>query len=436
QRGWANEVEAWLISKGGAVKWKTGPFLPPRSAGGEDDGGLDNPSPGGFGRPPRQGMRGDGQRGQSRRGGRGPGGWGSPGFRGPVPLWMQFAVPPLEDGSNWRHMELKSGEDTLVLGVPWFRNIGQLRSQMFSLLFLGFLSSTAAAIGAWFLVGKVLSPIEKLADQASGLAQEDSFEGRLSATSSDLEMRHLTSTLNEMLQVLGESARSKERFHAAASHELRTPLQALSGHLQVALSRFRSAEEYRVALEEAGRQTERLSSLTRDLLMLNQLQMATSRPPHELVDVTEIVAQSIDRTVPNLESRAITVQEDLKPCEIETAPSHVEMLTRNLVENAVKYAVNGGQISFALNEREFTVWNQTGTLLEDTNLGRLFEPFYRPDASRHSSTGGNGLGLSICRAICEANGWEITLQSEEHDEKPGVFARVRFVVESPEAESE
>ncbi|RYG70588.1 hypothetical protein EON80_07555, partial [bacterium] len=40
QRGWANEVEAWLISKGGAVKWKTGPFLPPRSAGGEDDGGL------------------------------------------------------------------------------------------------------------------------------------------------------------------------------------------------------------------------------------------------------------------------------------------------------------------------------------------------------------------------------------------------------------
>jgi signal transduction histidine kinase len=419
--GWANEVEGWLVSASGDVKWKTGPFVPPMLDGPED--GRGGPPPGGpplddrfddrpDGRPPgrggRRGMRGRGPRGDH------------------VPLWMQFAVPPLEDGSNWRHLEMKRGSDTLILGVPWFRNTRNLRSQMLSLLFMGLLASGAAAVGAWFLVGKVLSPIENLAGQARELAQTDSFEGRLSSTSSDAEMRHLTATLNEMLQVLGESARSKERFHTAASHELRTPLQALSGHLQVALSRFRGAEEYRTALEEAARQTERLSSLTRDLLMLNQLQMATSKPPHEGVDATEILEQCIDRSVPALDARGVNTIEQLQPCEIETAPSHLEMLMRNLVENAVKYAVDGGQISFVLRNGEMAIWNQTPNLLRDANLGRLFEPFFRPDASRHSSTGGNGLGLSICRAICDANGWEITLQSEKYNGKPGVCARVRF----------
>jgi signal transduction histidine kinase len=416
--GWANEVEGWLVSRSGDVKWKTGPFVPPQLDGLED--GPDGPPPddqfdNGRGGGPPDGRRRHGGRGRGPRGG-----------RGDVPLWMQFAVPPLEDGSNWRHLEMKRGGDTLILGVPWFRNTRNLRSQTLSLLFLGLLASGAAAIGAWLLVGKVLSPIENLAVQARNLAKNDSFDGRLSSTSSDAEMRHLTSTLNEMLQVLGESARSKERFHAAASHELRTPLQALSGHLQVALSRLRGAEEYRAALEEAARQTERLSSLTRDLLMLNQLQMATSKPPHEAVDATEILEQCIDRFIPVLDARGVSIVEQLQPCEVETAPSHLEMLMRNLVENAVKYAVDGGQISFVLQDEEMAIWNQTSELLRDADLGRLFEPFFRPDVSRHSSTGGNGLGLSICRAICDANSWEMTLQAEEHDQKPGVCALVRF----------
>jgi signal transduction histidine kinase len=423
---WAAEVEAWLLSPGGKVLWETGPYRPPmRSSSGANrtgNGAANNNSisnqQGRFVGEDQTGTRFDfgPPNGQDWPDGR-------PRQR---PFWMRFRVPPRENAGSWRRLELKRGKDTLILGVPFFRNSRTLRSQMLSLLFLGLFSSGAAAVGAWFLVGKVLSPIEKLAVQANGLTQNDSFEGRLSATSSDFEMRHLTATLNEMLAVMGESTRSKERFHTAASHELRTPLQALSGHLQVALSRVRNADDYRLALEEAARQTDRLSSLTRDLLILNQLQMATSKPPREWVDATEVLTQTIDRFAPDLEARRITMREDLRPCEVETAPSHLEMLVRNLIENAVKYAVDGGQIEFVIGESELIIWNETGELLDDSDLVRLFEPFFRPDVSRHSSTGGNGLGLSICRALCDANDWSIALQGENRGEKLGVCALVRF----------
>jgi signal transduction histidine kinase len=91
------------------------------------------------------------------------------------------------------------------------------------------------------------------------------------------------------------------------------------------------------------------------------------------------------------------------------------MLIRNLVENAVKYATAGGQV-------RVYIPSSAGRKLEITNdyssherliAEELFEPFFRPDASRNSSTGGNGLGLAICRAIALANGWNVRLEQDD-----------------------
>lgn len=393
------EIEAWLLSPQGQVKWVVGPWMGRR------------PSP--YGEIPV--VAGEDGTAEPRDS-----------HAETVPPQAEAGLAPLLPDRH-HFLTLQRGADTLVLTVPWRRTDGVLREQALSLGALGALATVFASVGAWFLVGKTLAPIEKLALQARSLAQHASWNGRLQATSSDAELQQLTNTLNEMLDGLGEAARSKERFHAAASHELRTPLQALLGHLQVALSRSRSAEEYRGALEESERQTRRLSSLTRELLLLNQLQMATTKPPGESVEVTETVAQTIDFYAARGAERGLKIKEKLTPFEIEGVYAHLEMLLHNIIENAIKYALPQSNIVIEAVPSRLVVWNATlPGQLREADLRQLFDPFFRPDDARHSSTGGNGLGLSICQALCEANGWKIALQKESREYREGLKVVVFF----------
>ena len=101
------------------------------------------------------------------------------------------------------------------------------------------------------------------------------------------------------------------------------------------------------------------------------------------------------------------------------------MLLRNLLENAVKYAPPHSALKVEICREtggaQLRVWNAC-ELPDDTDLSGWFEPFFRPDESRDSQTGGNGLGLSIVAALARANGWKVELNSMEG----GVEARVWF----------
>ncbi|RYG60267.1 HAMP domain-containing protein, partial [bacterium] len=320
---------------------------------------------------------------------------------------------------DWRVRSVRWGQGTLVLALPWHRARSDLRRQATALGILSLLISGAAAGGAWVLVGKTLRPIDELARQARdfALAPVQLVESRtpLQPTSSDMEMRNLVTTLNQMLDHVYEAALSKERFHTSASHELRTPLQALSGHLGVTLARDRNASEYKEAVQEAAVHTARLSKLTKDLLLLNQVQTGDRVGKSERVDVEEMSDIALQRAEKTIVARGLQVVATWKPLEITATPSHVEILLGNLVENAAKYAREGGQIGIEIDpvEKTVKVWNQCeGNQFHSlqSQISNLFEPFYRPDTARSSETGGNGLGLAICDSIAEANGWKLSVE--------------------------
>ena len=330
-------------------------------------------------------------------------------------------IPPLDDPGGWRTRAVSWHGQKLLLALPWHRSQADLRAQALALALLSLLVTGGAALGAWTLVGKTLRPIDALALQAADSARTSPLMERrepLRPTSRDREMQHLVFTLNAMLDRVRESALSKERFHTSASHELRTPLAALSGHLGVALSRERSAADYRLALEEAERQTNRLSKLTGDLLLLNRLQTAASAPPKERLDVAETCDIALQRAGKTIAARGLRVVDELEPLEVEAPPSHVEILLGNLVENAAKYARTGGAMGVTIegSSSSVRVWNECEPAqwaALQSELPRLFEPFYRPDAARASATGGNGLGLAICRSVAEANGWSLLIEAQE-----------------------
>ncbi len=334
--------------------------------------------------------------------------------QGEVPHW-----PPR--GDDWRLTSFESGAHTVVIGVEWHETEEALRERTAFLLGLSALVAAFSSIGAWVLVGRTLAPIDHLARQAKAVSTEN-LRVQLAAPSPDAEITRLVATLNDLLTRLAETAATRGRFYAAASHELRTPLQALTGHLEVALSRRRDAEDYQTALGEAHAQAERLTTLVQDLLLLNQLDADTSRPPRVLLDVADMCVSELSALRPLAEERGLTLELSLPDaCEISAPWNHATMLLRNLLENAVKYAVPDGVVRVQLAQNTLTICNDCAPV-SGWDADKYFEPFFRPDASRNSQTGGNGLGLAICKAICTSNGWDIAL----HQEKSGVCVHVRF----------
>jgi signal transduction histidine kinase len=252
----------------------------------------------------------------------------------------------------------------------------------------------AVALGAWIIIGRTLNPLRSLSRQA-----DKSTSTRLVAPSSDQEMVELVSTINGLLDRIETTAEAKTQFYAAASHELRTPLQALSGHIDTALSKERPEGEYREALVEAQKQTQRLVSLTRDILTLHQLQ-AQHIGDDEHADVVKSVSIVLDELEPLTEARRLSI-DAIMPAEmiLRGRQTYSDICVRNLVENAVRYSVHATRVTVRLTSTELEIVNNVSSA-KQVDLQKVMEPF-------ESSSGGNGLGIAICRAAAEANGWSL-----------------------------
>lgn len=312
---------------------------------------------------------------------------------------------------------------SVVAGMDWQPTEAILERQAVLLLLMVLTVAGCGAVAAWFLVGRTLRPIALLAGEAT-LASVDPLRARLRVPSGDAEIVHLVGTLNGFLTRFAESNREREQFYAAAAHELRTPLSVLSGNIELALSRPRTSSDYAETLTELQNETTRLINLAEGLLTMNRLQTASDAGESETVNVADECARVVASLALLAERRRVVIETH---GEAQTfAPvAHVQMLLRNLVENAAKYADPGGTVRVSIGG------DATGASVAVRNdyrgadalpLYRLDEPFFRADPSRSVETGGNGLGLAICRRLANAHGWKLSLTAEEN----GVLARCVF----------
>ena len=334
--------------------------------------------------------------------------------RAGVPAIPASAFPVTLVG-ELRMARVDIGDTTMTIGIPWRRTEQRLRAQAGALIALSLFGITAGTAGSWFLVGRTLSPIERLSRVAER-TPIDTLYVHLNAPSSDAEILHLVGTLNGLLDRLSQASAAQSRFYSAASHELRTPLHTLSGHLEVGLSRSRTNPEYREAMEEAYRQTARLSSLVQDLLLLTRLNTTPASPAVEPIDLTEVCDRTLSQFAAGIEDRGLRVETRYTHDADILAPSnHADMVVRNLLENAVNYTAEHGRISIAIDSSpegvRLDIRNECPPL-QIPDIYQLLEPFYRPDISRQCGTGGNGLGLAICSAVARSNQWGLELLNE------------------------
>jgi two-component system, chemotaxis family, CheB/CheR fusion protein len=216
------------------------------------------------------------------------------------------------------------------------------------------------------------------------------------------------------LRVLAESQR---RFLADAAHELRAPLAVIQGNLEV-LERFpdMSATERLEAVAESANSAARLGRLTNDLLTLARGDSGDGLRLErlEIVPILEETLKELSRLSDELRLEPGT----LEPCSVLGDRDKLKQLFLILLDNALKYTPAGGRVSLELHRQdthaEFRVSN-TGPSISPEDLERVFERFYRTDASRSRQTGGTGLGLPIARWIAGQHGGTVQLESQ-----PGV----------------
>ena len=160
-------------------------------------------------------------------------------------------------------------------------------------------------------------------------------------------------------------------------------------------------------------ESRRLVRLATDLLDLSRLEVA--RPPDELVDLARVVSEEAERLRPRAEAAGLRLVLEIAPdVKVSGSESDLSLLVHNLLDNAIHYSPEGGDVRGSLGDRDGAVTlevSDTGIGIASRDLDRIFERFYRADPARSRQTGGTGLGLSIVKHVAEAHGGEVQVQS-------------------------
>ena len=306
--------------------------------------------------------------------------------------WRLLAIPDTAHGTR-RALVLASSLDARSESLERLRKELVVASPLALLL---------ATLAGYALAGAALRPVEEMRRKAAMISAATPGS-RLPVPLAKDEVQRLAATLNDMLSRLETAFQHERRFVADASHELRTPLALLKTELELALRHPRSRAELEDALRSAAEETDRLSALAADLLLIarsDQGGLPVNREPLSSGEVLATVAERFSARASEL-GRRIEVEDG--DVAFDADPKRVEQALGNLVENALVHGAGTVTLTAARRDEkvELRVADE-GAGFPDGFAERAFDRFSRADEARRRS--GSGLGLAIVEAIAHAHG--------------------------------
>ncbi|MBD3617176.1 MAG: hypothetical protein HUJ22_11460 [Gracilimonas sp.] len=228
-------------------------------------------------------------------------------------------------------------------------------------------------------------------------------------------------TIEREIQRLNRIENYRKEFIGDISHELKTPIFAIQGFIETLLNGALEDEEVnRDFLRKAMRNVNRLIYLTKDLMEISKLETGELKSEIEEIYLYEVLNDIIESLNYKAEKENIQliVDEFDKNIQVKADKNQVKQVLINLIENGIKYNVPGGKVEVTVftkpkhPERVFVSVRDTGIGIDEKDIPRVTERFFRVDKSRSRERGGTGLGLAIVKHIMEAHGEKFTIESE------------------------
>ena len=313
-----------------------------------------------------------------------------------APLTMSGLSTQQDGEHGYRVYSTRAARDTMIVQVA-----EPLAARSEFLVEVGwwfgaFLGATALALAAFNIVviGQALRAIETTQHHLASRSPLDTAPVKVDAPPD--EMVPLLDALNALLDRFGRAMSLERSFTSSAAHELRTPLAAMRAQAQLAL-RARAPETAARALRDLMQGVDRAARCIDQLLTMARLDATTTglgAMPFERVDLVALIDAVVKAHRPALDAKAMHVALDLRPLTLAGNAMVLEMMVRNLVDNAIKYGPTGGRLGLSTavdHAMCLLIVDDDGPGIAPQEIPRIFDRFYRID----HRVEGIGLGLAI-----------------------------------------
>jgi len=325
---------------------------------------------------------------------------------------------------NIRVLTISLGPDvTLSVGKDLSNIIDTENAILNAFTWVAVVTIVLALAGGLFISSRFLARVDGMAQAAEQII-DGNLEHRLPSLKTGDELDFLAQTLNRMLDRINELMESLKQVSSDIAHDLRTPLSRLRQSLEAAVIVSRPAEELQSAINNAIEETDSILATFGALLRIAQIEAGTRRRGFAPFNFSVLVADVAEAFGPSIQDDGKFLKTLVE--EEVTLVGDRELLTQvlaNLLENSIRHTGVGTAIEVKL----VSTPDEVHLIVADNGPGvpaqlreKLFDRFYRPEASR--TTPGSGLGLSLVKAIANLHNARISLR----DNRPGLLFEFQF----------
>jgi heavy metal sensor kinase len=341
----------------------------------------------------------------------------------PIDLPDKLSRPRFDNLEFQRHLLRFYSQRITVNGDPYTVQVAALMNEGFEalerfrlmLLFAAPLLLIAASAGGYWLSTRALAPVDEISRAAQRISIEN-LTDRLQVPQTGDQLQRLSETLNATFSRFEVSVRRIKQFTADASHELRAPISLIRTTAEVAVQKDRPAKEYREALDEILEEAERTSQVVDSLMLLARADSGRETLERQPADACVIIREAVEQGAKLARKQGLRFDANVPdgPIPIRADSDALRRALFILIDNAVKYTPEGGEVKVDLSARDGfaeAVVTDTGFGITEGDLAHIFDRFWRADKARSREQGGAGLGLSISKWIAETHEGAISVDS-------------------------
>jgi signal transduction histidine kinase len=268
---------------------------------------------------------------------------------------------------------------------------------------------------ARLIAGRSIKPVALITETSSRITK-DNLNDRITLPQNKDELYVLSKTINDLLNRIENAVEREKQFTSDASHELRTPLTVLKGTLEVLIRKPRNQSEYEDKINFCITEVNRLNNLVDQLLLLARFENQKQSLKIEKVYLNALLLDVLTLYSEKIKTKQIIIKYSFADDFYINSDAYlVSIIISNIISNAIKYSNENAEIKIDISKVASTTIcsiSDNGIGIAQPDLDKIFNPFYRSNATNHPEIKGSGLGLSIVKRITQLLDVKFKIQSE------------------------